>query len=148
MLPVTGDALRISLHVLAATVWVGGQIVLAGVVPVVRPAGPDVVSGVARRFQTVAWPAYGVLLATGVWNLFAVGWADATSEWQATVFAKLGLVALSGMGAFGHTLLGAQVRSAAPESAPRLRALSGAAAGVGLLAGLGALLLGVLLRGS
>ena len=148
MLPITDDTIRIALHVFAATIWVGGQAVLAGVVPVVRPAGPDLVTGVARRFQAVAWPAYAVLIATGVWNLFATGWVDATSEWQATVMAKLGLVALSGMGAFGHILLGAQIRAATDEaSAKRLRALSGTAAGVGLFAGLGALFLGVLLRG-
>ena len=154
MLPVTEDTLRIALHVFAATIWVGGQAVLAGVVPMVRPLGHDVVASVARRFQTAAWPAYAVLLATGVWNLFARGWADATSEWQATVMAKLGLVALSGMGAFGHILVGARLRSALaagtdPDepAARRLRALSGSAAALGLVAGLGALFLGVLLRG-
>ncbi|MGD0876035.1 MAG: hypothetical protein ABSA14_13765 [Acidimicrobiales bacterium] len=32
-------AVRLSLHVLAATVWVGGQIVVAGLPPTVRALG-------------------------------------------------------------------------------------------------------------
>lgn len=136
MLPVTAEAVRVFLHVLAAAVWVGGQVALAGVVGALRPAGPEAVSAVARRFQVVAWPAFFVLVVTGVWNLMDVGWSDATSEWQATLMAKLGLVLLSGAGALAHSMIGA-----------RNRALSGAAAGVGLLAALGALFLGVLLHG-
>lgn len=36
MLPVHAATVRLFLHVLGATVWVGGQIALAGIVPVVR----------------------------------------------------------------------------------------------------------------
>ena len=36
MLPVTVDTIRVTLHVLAATVWVGGQITLAGLLPTWR----------------------------------------------------------------------------------------------------------------
>ena len=63
---------RIGLHLLAATVWVGGQIVLAGLVPSLRTLGPDAPKKVAQRFNQLAWPAYGLLLMTGVWNLMLV----------------------------------------------------------------------------
>lgn len=149
MLSVTLDDLRLFLHVLAAAVWVGGQLVLAGLVPVTRRAGPDVVSAVARRFQLLAWPSFVVLVATGVWNLFAVGYADATIEWQVTLFVKLILVGLSAAGALVHALgIGPRaLRAADPASARRARAISGAAAGLGLFAALGAMLLGVMLAG-
>lgn len=146
MLPVTADTVRVSLHVLAATVWVGGQITLAALVPAVRPAGQETVDAVARRFQVVAWPAFFVLVATGVWNLYEVDVFDATSDYQATLIAKLGLVAVSGLGAYAHILFGAQVRLATDEAAARrYRALTGVSAGVGLLAALAALFTGVML---
>ena len=63
MLPVDLGSIRLFLHVLAASVWVGGQLTLAGVLPALRPAGSDTVRGVARAFQRIAWPAFAVLLA-------------------------------------------------------------------------------------
>ena len=41
MLPVTWATVRLFLHVLAASVWVGGQITLAGLVPGLRGLGAD-----------------------------------------------------------------------------------------------------------
>ena len=35
------DHFRLFVHVLAASVWVGGQIVLAGLVPTLRSIGDD-----------------------------------------------------------------------------------------------------------
>jgi putative copper export protein len=58
--------IRLFLHVLAATVWVGGQLVLAALVPVLRHAGPDAARGAARAFNGVAWPAFAVLVPTGI----------------------------------------------------------------------------------
>ncbi len=40
-------ALRLTLHVLAASVWVGGQITLAGLVPSVRSRAPQALAAVA-----------------------------------------------------------------------------------------------------
>ena len=42
MLSVSWDTIRLFLHVLAATIWVGGQLTLAAVVPVLRGFGADV----------------------------------------------------------------------------------------------------------
>ena len=72
MLPVRADTIRLFLHVLAAMVWVGGQLTLGALIPAVRTGGTELVRRVARQFQLVAWPAYAVLVVTGVWNLAAV----------------------------------------------------------------------------
>jgi len=135
MLPVHASTIRLFLHVLAATVWVGGQIVLAALVPAVRRAGGvESTRVVARRFQFVAWPAFAVLVATGIWNLMAVDVANASSAYLTTLTVKLVLVIASGACAFGHIAL-----------ARRRPALGGALAGVALLAALGATFVGVLL---
>jgi putative copper export protein len=135
VLPVHASTIRLFLHILGATVWVGGQIALAGVVPVVRRfGGVDATRAVARRFQYVAWPAFALLLGTGLWNLFAVHVGDASSSYLTTLFVKLLLVAVSGLAAFGHIVV-----------TRRRPALGGMLAGVALLAALGTTFLGVLL---
>ncbi|HEX6312478.1 MAG TPA: CopD family protein [Acidimicrobiia bacterium] len=134
MLPVTSDDVRLFLHVLAATVWVGGQLVVLALVAPLRAAGPDVPGVAARRFAVVAWPAFLVLVATGVWNLLDVPVTDASTEYQVTLAVKLGVVAISGVAAWVH----GRART------PATRAISGA---IALLAALAALLLGVVLRG-
>jgi putative copper export protein len=103
MLPVDLETARLFLHVLAATVWVGGQITLAGLVPSLRTLGPDAPRTVARRFNRIAWPAFAVLFLTGLWNLSETRVGDQPSEWIATLFAKLTVVALSGVSAALHT---------------------------------------------
>ncbi len=135
MLPIHVTTVRLFLHVLGATVWVGGQIALAAVVPVVRRlGGPDTVRAAARRFQQVAWPAFALLVVTGIWNLFAEKAADQSSQYLTTLFVKLLLVGVSGAAAAGHIVI-----------ARRRPALGGALAGVALLAALGATFLGLLL---
>lgn len=102
MLSLDLDVWRVFLHVLAATVWVGGQIVLAGLVPTLRGVGEDAPRAAARRFNRLAWPAYGVLVVTGVWNLAEIDVGDTSTEYQVTLGLKLLLVAASGVGAFAH----------------------------------------------
>ena len=91
------DTFRLFLHVLAASVWVGGQIVLAGIVPTIRKIGPDAPKQVAQAFNRVAWPAYGVALVTGIWNMLVVEDLD-----QALFGIKFLLVLVSGAGAAEH----------------------------------------------
>ncbi len=136
MLTVHASTIRLFLHVFAATIWVGGQIVLAALVPVARSAGIETTRAIARRFQMVAWPAFAVLVATGAWNLVAVHVGDQSSAYLTTLVVKLALVAVSGAGAFGHILV-----------ARRSPALGGMLAGLALLAALAATFLGVLLAG-
>ena len=134
MLTATADHLRIFLHVLAATVWVGGQLTLAGLLPALRQAGDDVPAAVARQFNRLAWPAFAVLVATGIWNLIEVDVADTTTEYQVTLGIKLAVVTLSGISAGAHA--GATSRTAL--------AVWGA---VSFVTALAAVFLGVQLRG-
>ena len=127
------DTLRLGLHLLAAAVWVGGQLVLASLLPVLRTAGPDTTKAAARTFARVAWPAFGLLVVTGIWNLAEVEFLERGGDYQATVLVKLLLVAAAAIAVVVHTL--GRSRTAL--------AIGGA---VGLLASLGAFLLGVLLR--
>jgi putative copper export protein len=135
VLPVHAETIRLFLHVLGATVWVGGQVVLAGVVPAVRRfGGVEAARAVARRFQLIAWPAFGLLIVTGIWNLFAVHVGERSGSYLTTLSVKLILVAVSGIGAFGHVLV-----------ARRRPALGGILAALALLAALAATFIGVLL---
>ena len=127
------DGIRLFLHVLGATIWVGGQIVLLGLLPVLRDAGGTVSRDAARAWNKVAWAAFVLLLATGVWNLFEIAFSDRSTEYQVTVFVKLVVVAVAGGAAAVHSLTASR----------RLLALTGALGG---LASLTALALGVLLR--
>jgi putative copper export protein len=95
---------RLFLHVLAATIWVGGQITLAGLVPVLRKAGAEVPKSVAQQFNRIAWPAFAVLILTGIWNLTADhDQLHHDADFRHTLWAKLTFVALSGLSAFMHT---------------------------------------------
>jgi putative copper export protein len=150
MLPVTSADIRLFLHITAATIWVGGQIVLAGLVPVLRRLGPDAASAAARQFQRIAWPAFAVLLATGGWNLAEVGVSGQTDSYLASLGLKLGLVTVSGIAAAVHAMIaGPMVRQAETASEQRVaRMASGISGAVGLLAALGAVFVGVQLRQS
>lgn len=132
MAPLTWEALRVIVHVLAATVWVGGQIVLAALVPALRTHGREVTRAAARRFNLVAWPAYALLVVTGVGNVIAAGGGG--GAYRTTLVVKVALVALSGIAAVLH-----------------LRAHSGPGlavwGGITLVSAVGAAVLGVLLGG-
>ena len=97
MKPVDAETVRLFLHVLAASIWVGGQITLAALVPVLRAGGADVPKAAARAFARIAWPAFGVLVLTGIWNVAVEDDLD-----QATLGVKYALVLLSGVSAFLH----------------------------------------------
>jgi putative copper export protein len=133
MVGVGWDTIRLFLHVLAATVWVGGQLTLAALVPVLRRAGTDIPKVAAQAFNKVAWPAFGVLVATGIWNIVAES-GDASSAWKTTLNVKMGVVALSGLAAYLHA------RAKTTAGLAVWGALTGASA-------LAALFVGVMLAG-
>ena len=123
MLPVTVDSVRLFLHVLAATMWVGGQFTLAALLPVLRAAGADVPRAAARRFGRVAWVAFGVLVVTGIWNIAAANDTNA-SGYQATLGIKMAFVALSGLAAWWHQRASSRVALAAGGAAAALFSLA------------------------
>ena len=133
MLSVSWDTIRLFLHVLAATIWVGGQITLAALVPVLRRLGAEIPRAAARRFNQVAWPAFAVLVVTGIWNIAAVH-TQISGSYETTLVVKLIVVAISGVTAALH----ARARN------PRWIAVFGALTGLSALA---ALFLGILLAG-
>jgi hypothetical protein len=113
---------------------VGGQLTLAGLVPALRSLGDDAPRTVARQFNRIAWPAYAVLVATGIWNLLELPVGDFDIEWQVTLMVKITVVAVSGISAAVH----AGARSV------KMLALFGALGG---LTSIGAVVLGIMLHG-
>jgi len=102
MAPLDLDLVRLYLHVLAATIWVGGQITLAALVPTLRSLGPDAPKKAARAFNRVAWGAFVVLVLTGMWNVAALHVGQRSTGYQMLLMAKLLVVALSGISAAVH----------------------------------------------
>lgn len=80
------------LHVLAAAVVVGAPIALALVIRA-RPA-PEVVESLVGSAERWQWGALGVIVATGVGNIAALGEGlpDPSSAWGRTLVAKLAVV--------------------------------------------------------
>jgi putative copper export protein len=108
VLTVGWDTVRVFLHVLAATIWVGGQLTLAALVPALRALGREPTNVAARAFNRVAWPAFGVLVVTGVWNVLAER-EHISGRYETTLVVKVCLVAASGLSAAPH-----RARAAAP----------------------------------
>jgi hypothetical protein len=96
--------IRLFIHVVAASVWVGGQIALAGVVPAIRRDHPQATRTIARAFARVAWPAFVVAVLSGVWNLMAVDITSASGAYQATALAKIAVALASGVFAGIHAV--------------------------------------------
>lgn len=65
-------------HILAATIWIGGMgFLVLVVVPWMRrgnrAAGAAILAETGARFRAVGWACFGVLLLTGTVNLWALG---------------------------------------------------------------------------
>lgn len=127
------ETLRLFLHVIAAAVWVGGQVVLGALVPTIRRVAPDALKAVARAYARVAWPAFAVLVVTGIWNLMAVDVTALDGSQQATVLVHLAVGLLSGMFAAVHSYGNSRLALA----------LGGA---LGLVTALAAMFVGVLIN--
>ena len=80
----TIDTIRIFLHILGASVWVGGQIVLG-----------SVVSGLRREHRDAA-------VVTGVWSLLSL--EDLDGSGQIALALKILAVAASGCAAAAHSM--------------------------------------------
>ena len=95
-------AIRLTLHVLAVTVWVGGQLTLAALVPLLREHGQDITKAAAQKFASVAWPAFAIAVITGGWNLMEVDFADAEGPYVVSLFVKILCVVASGVSVGVH----------------------------------------------
>jgi uncharacterized membrane protein len=71
-----GDAVNPWIHIFAATVWVGPQVFLAAVaIPAIRTVADAkdrarLMRLITTRFGYLAWGAMGVLIITGIGNVF------------------------------------------------------------------------------
>jgi copper resistance protein D len=92
------DAYLISvwLHILAAMTWIGGMFfIVLVIVPSLRrgdrAAATKLLGESGRRFRTVGWACFAILIATGSFNLYVRGVKlhDFTSaEWLRSPFGK------------------------------------------------------------
>ena len=71
---------NVTVHVVAATFWMGGILFLAVVgAPALRQVQPpelrrQLFDAIGRRFRWWGWGAIAVLIATGIVNLYVRGW--------------------------------------------------------------------------
>jgi putative copper export protein len=146
VLSVSGPTFVLWVHIVAACVWIGGQITVAAIIPLLREHR-ELARRVGRRYQVVAWPAFAVLIITGVLNVGDAGlhWSQLLdSSAGRTLVVKLVLVVLSGLAAGVHSFL----------QAPRRHATGGSAVGsavlgsMSLIAALLAALYGVAIAGA
>ena len=133
MLSPTADSIRLFLHVLAASVWVGGQSVLGGLVPKLRQVAPESLKVAANAFARIAWPAFAVVVVTGMWNILDITVGDMSTEYQVSLFVHVLLAMAAAMFVVIHSV--GQTKLAL--------ALGGA---LGLLTSLGAMFVGILLQ--
>ena len=132
MIQPTLNSLRTYLHILAVCVWLGGQVVLAGVVPKLRKSNPEALPNIAKGYAAIAWPAMILIIFTGAWGLAATDTANQTTEYTVTLGIKMLLVA----GAVIATLIHSNGTS---------KLAKGLGGAIGLLATLFAAYCGVLL---
>ena len=128
------EGFRLILHVFAAAVWVGGQLTVAGLLPTIRTFGEDAPKKVGRALARLLWPAYAVLVITGLWNISTFNLKDAPTAWNVVLGIKIADVALAGVAVFLHQR----------ATSRRATAVWGA---IGAIATVVALCLGVFLAG-
>ena len=132
MIQPTLNSLRTYLHLLAVCVWLGGQVVLAGVVRKLRKTNPEALTNIAKGYASIAWPAMILIVFTGAWGLAATDTANQSTEYMVTFGVKMLLVA----GAVIATLIHSNGTS---------KLAKGLGGAIGLLATLVAAYCGVLL---
>lgn len=103
MISPTLDSIRVFLHLMAVAVWVGGQIVLAGIVPQVRSVAPEAMKTIAQGFAKIAWPAFLVIVFTGMWGLATIDVASESSAYMATFGIKMLLVGVAVVATLIHS---------------------------------------------
>lgn len=146
---------NVTIHVLAALIWLGGMFFLALVgAPVLRSVEPaslrrELFDQLGRRFRSVGWITLGVLIVTGIGNLYFRGllhwasiWANA-DFWRSGYGTALGLklaavTAMLIVEGYHDWVLGPRAGQAAPGSneAAALRAKASVWARVAAMCGI------------
>jgi uncharacterized membrane protein len=136
------------IHVLAAATWIGGMLFIALVlVPVTRRLDDAalrtrLIRDTGRRFRTVGWIALGLLVLTGIGNL----WLHPIFLRSPRFHAKLALVLLALVLSVVHDfVLGP--RAGRPGADPQLRVRASRIARVNVLVAVAIVALGLALRG-
>jgi putative copper export protein len=123
-------------HLLSATIWVGGTIVLVFVgVPAIRKlegeARATAMRALGRRWRPLGWSAMGVAILSGLWLTHLHGGlssAALSSDFDRTLILKSVLVALLVVGALIHDYvlgprLQRELRAADPQAPATRRRL-------------------------
>jgi putative copper resistance protein D len=123
-------------HLLSATIWVGGTIVLVFVgVPAIRKlegeARATAMRALGRRWRPLGWSAMGVAILSGLWLTHSHGGlssAALSSDFDRTLILKSVLVALLVVGALIHDYvlgprLQRELRAADPQAPATRRRL-------------------------
>jgi putative copper export protein len=130
MISPTIDSVRIFLHILSVAIWVGGQIVLAGIVPALRQSAPHAMSVVAQSFARIAWPAMVVVVFTGMWGLGSINITDQSSAYLSTFGIKMLLVGLAIVATIVHSAGTSRASKAIGGAVGLLTSLLAAYAGI------------------
>jgi hypothetical protein len=125
------DAIRITLHLLAMAVWIGGQVIMMALLPLLREVD-GLPSRAAQAFGRVAWPAFALAVATGIWNILVVPMGEVSTGYNIILGIKLLLVVVAGVATVMH-------QRATTAS------LRGATAGIGFVASLVVVVMGAML---
>lgn len=132
-LATASESIRLFLHVIGATIWVGGQLVFAALVPVLKKKDAALPKLIAKQFNKIAWPAYALLVITGMWNMATLP-KEVPSNYSAFIGVKMVVVLLSGVAAYLHSRAKSAKGMAMWGSISGLAAMSATYVGV-LLAG-------------
>lgn len=89
------------IHVMAAVIWIGGNLILAMViVPYFRQNLPPVqriqlLTQIGKRFEPIVWGCVGILFFTGIANIFdAIGFGASSSSEIINPFMRTLLIKL------------------------------------------------------
>ena len=89
------------IHVIAAVVWIGGNLILAMViVPYFRQNLPPVkriqlLTQIGKRFEPIVWGCVGILFFTGIANIFdAIGLGSSSGSETINAFMRTLLIKL------------------------------------------------------
>jgi copper resistance protein D len=124
------DVVFLALHVLAASVWVGGTIILVFVaVPYARTLPGDMraqgLRALGRGWRLFGWSAMAVAVVSGIQLAIADGaFDDAGSDFDTVLVAKIAAVAFLIAGALLHDFvlgprLARQIREERPQTIRR-----------------------------